>query len=63
MSNSNFVPVDHHHAHAHFYDYIEFGDHLPIGDTLEDLHKKTLKKLRHQFLREDGWEKSIDLNH
>jgi len=54
----NTVPL--HQGHSHFYTWIEFGDHLPVGDTLEDQHKKTMKKLRHQLLNDNtNFEQSI----
>jgi len=56
--NATINAVPHHGAHAHFYDWIEFGDHLPIGDSLEDQHKKNMAKLRHQYLHDNNFEQS-----
>ena len=47
----NTVPM--HFGHSHFYNWIEFGDHLPVGDSLEDQHKKTMTKLRSQLLHDN----------
>ena len=58
QTTSNINPVPHHHAHAHFYDWIEFGDHMPVGPSLEDQHKQTMKKLRHQYLHDNNFEQS-----
>ncbi len=41
-----------HYAQSHFYTWIEFGDHLPIGETIEEQHSKTMKKLRHQLIHD-----------
>lgn len=54
--------VPHHHGHSHFYDWIEFGDHLPQGDSLQDQHKKTLTKLRDQLLHDAGNEQSTPIS-
>lgn len=52
----NTVPL--HHGHSHFYDWIEFGSHLPVGPSLEEQHKSTMKKLRNQLTNDNDYEKS-----
>lgn len=56
--NATMNAVPHHGSHSHFYNWIEFGDHLPVGDSLEDQHKKTMKKLRHQYLHDNNIDNS-----
>ncbi len=55
--NADINQVPHHHAHAHFYDYIEelHGHHYP---SLEDQHKTTMQKLREQLLNDNNIEQS-----
>mmetsp|Transcript_70296 Transcript_70296/g.81937 ORF Transcript_70296/g.81937 Transcript_70296/m.81937 type:complete len:99 (+) Transcript_70296:34-330(+) len=55
----SYIPV--HLAHAEFYEWYDFGDHLQVGDSLEDMHKKTLKKLRHQYLHDQNVEQKLCL--
>jgi hypothetical protein len=50
MENSILIPMEFHGAHAHFYNWIEFGDHLHVGPSLEEQHKSRVKVLRQQFL-------------
>ena len=52
----NYIPI--HLAHAEFYEWYDFGDHLQVGESLEDVHKKTLKILRHQYLNDQNVEQS-----
>ena len=53
MNRAEVVYTPLHAAHAEFYEWYEF-DHLHVGDSLEDIHKKTMKKLRHQLLANNG---------
>ena len=50
--------VPYHSGHSHFYDWIDFGDHLPVGDSLDERHKKTMGKLRNQLINDNDFENS-----
>lgn len=52
MNRAEVIHMPIHTAHAEFYEWYDFGDHLHVGESLEDQHKKTLKKLRNQYLNE-----------
>jgi hypothetical protein len=58
MNTATVVHMEAHPSHGHFYQYTEFGDHLPVGPSLEDVHKENMKKLRHQFLHDTNVEES-----
>ena len=50
----NGVPM--HNSHSHFYDYVTEFPELPIGPSLDEKHKDTMKKLRHQLISDNDWD-------
>lgn len=47
------------YAHTHFFDYISDFPGLPIGDSLEDMHKKNMRILREEFLHGKNFDESL----
>lgn len=58
MNNAEVIHMPIHTAHAEFYEWYDFGDHLQVGDSLEEQHKKTMKTLRNQYLNEHNVDQS-----
>ena len=62
MNRAEVIHLPIHTAHAEFYEWYDFGDHLHVGDSLSDMHASTIKRLRHQYLQDNDKkiEDSID---